>query len=389
MIPAAPPSPHPAKWPWLLLIGLLLACTPFNRLAELNRSGQAVATGVAVVNQGDFTALAAYDKLESLPGYQQHTQLLLRDETNSAVTLTAARTHDARGNSHTITQQANQPPLETYLVDGQSYTFNPAYNGWVVAAAANPEQQALTASIMQLPRWLAQFGAVPTVIGPEVVEGRAATRYALRYLTAALAAESPPQAAPRLEGTLWVDDDTGALIKAEILLFESDGRQPNQEFSLTVSDIGQGAPIEAPAPVIDLAGQVAATATAQTWSVVDINLTYQNQPLTFELIPLAVSQPQAGPATVKLTLRRLPEHILASPDDFLAQFQQQLTLSLPETNVTVVSTGYTVADSPAAAPGDLEAGYQFEANLQNSQHAELIIAGAGNPIIAPVPVNQP
>jgi hypothetical protein len=385
-------SSHPHTWPWLPFLLLLLACTPFNRLAELNRSGQAVATGIAVINQGDFRVLSAYSKLQELPGYRLETQLLLRDQANSAVTITAIRTHDARGNSHTITQQPHQTPLESYFVDGQTYRFNPTYNGWVISTGADAEQSALAEQIMQFPRWLAQFGAVPVAAGPEVVEGRAATRYTLQYLTTKLAAAAgrPTEAAtPRLEGTLWVDDETGALIKAEILLFDSsDSRQPNQEFLLTVNDIGQVAVIAAPSPLIDIEGQVAATATAQAWSVLKITLTYQQQPISFDLIPLEVTPSSPGPARLKLSLRSLPGYILDSPDDFLVQFQKQLTLSLPQNNTTAVSSGYVV-DTIDASRGSIEVRYQFEANLENSEHAELIIAGAGNPIFAPVPVNRP
>ena len=159
-----------------------------------------------------------------------------------------------------------------------------------------------------------------------------------------------------------------------------------------MSDIGQVEPIAAPAPVIDPMAIVSATATAEAWTVLTVDLNYRDQTLSFELIPLRVTQtPASSPrrAEVQLFLRQLPDFLFrgANLEPFLAQLRHQLTLSLPRRNLVVTSSGFRL-DKSDSQNLEAEVIYFFNADLEDFSHAELVIAGKGNPLFAPMPVEK-
>jgi hypothetical protein len=114
---------------------------------------------------------------------------------------------------------------------------------------------------------------------------------------------------------------------------------------------------------------------------------YQEEEISFELIPLEITptvDALSGNATIRLLLRRLPEN-MGDLEPFLAQLQQQLSLSIPERNLVVASSGYQLA-SGQPTPQQVELLYFFEADLAGFDHAELVFSGVGNPLFAPMPV---
>lgn len=381
----------------VLFVLLLLACGPWNQWQDINRKGRALATGVAVINEGEFLAFEAYEKLQQLPGYHLESRNSVRDETGSFNTAITVSRHDARGNRHTVTETTDGGRLETYFVDGRTYVFDTQYNGWIDLeettpyeaqhnTPATPDQ---TTNMMQL---LPQFGAVPTKSGQEIMQNRAVTRYELEYVTAELAEAFSDQveASTNLHGTLWVDDESGALLRSEILLFDKSARQPRHEFVMEISQIGQVAAIAVPAPVIDLEALVSATATAQAWTVSQATLNFQGRPVTFELVPVQIAQrmhQNVTTAEMELTLRRFDAGF--SPDTeltpFLTQLGQQLVLSIPQHNKVIKSDGFRV-ERVDLENGTVEVVYLFQTPLEEFNHVELVISGVGNPLFVPIPV---
>jgi len=387
----------------LIFIGLtllLLACTPFNRLQELNRKGRVLATGVAIIGEGDYLALAAYQKLEQLPGYRLESRSIIRDEAGHASTLVIVSQNDARGNRHVVSKMADGQQQEQYIVAGQTYYFKPEYSGWVredtpAPAGTQPAPGHSLATLGQsgsVIRLLPQLGAVPTKAGHEIIQNRAATRYELEYVTAELAETFGQQVdvSAKLYGTLWVDNQTGALLKSEIFLYEDDSRQPRQEFYLEASQIGHIAPIVAPTPLVNPDAVVAATATAQAWSVLPVELEYKGQPIAFDLIPVQISQvttTTAVTAEMELSLRQLPASLPLETeiDQFLSDFGSRLSLSIPRQNLVVTSHSYRIIHVDLKQR-TITVSYRFQADLDDFSHVELILASPGNPIFAPVPV---
>jgi hypothetical protein len=363
----------------LVAAGLLLACAPLGQLAEFGSDSAAVATSVAIVDAGDFSTLTAYQKLDQLPGYRlQADQLTARN--GLEITSTIISQVDAGGNNHTVTQTADGVLHESYVINGQPYLFNTQYNGWVAGSAAG--------STLNGPhRWLLQLGVVPVETGRETVEARSVTRYRLNYLLPKLAEGQAQANSPKISGSIWVDEATGALLKSEIQMVEAD--QTRQKFSLTVTEIGSIDPIVPPVPIVDPDSIVAATATAQAWTRLTVRLNYQGERIEFDLIPLHVKQNgDDSPVEMQLLLRNLPPDILVSPeaDPFLTQLGAQLTLSIPQNNLTAGSVGHQVESSDPVKQS-VTVNYRFNASLGDFSHVELLLTNAGNPIIAPVPVN--
>ena len=240
---------------------------------------------------------------------------------------------------------------------------------------------------------LTQFGAAPTESGHERLNNRPATRYRLGYVVTEMAeifgqelADSPLD----LRGTLWVDDETGVLLKSEILLYQGETNLPTQEFVLEISQINDLAPIEVPLPVVDPAAIVAATATAQAWTILDVRLDYRGEQVSFKVIPRQVTQiPNSSPrrAEVQLLLRQLPDNLFGELEPFLAQLREQLTLSIPKRNLVVTSSGYRLEISNRDEQ-IVNVVYLFNADLEEFSHAELIISGVGNPLFSPVPIEE-
>jgi hypothetical protein len=193
-----------------------------------------------------------------------------------------------------------------------------------------------------------------------------------------------------LQGQLWIDDQTGALLKSEILLFETDAQQPKQEIFLEVSQIGDILPITPPSPVVNPATIIAATATAQVWSVQQVKLDYQGTLISFELIPLEATQ-AANTATptahLRLRLRQLPADILiaTNTEPFLTLLEQRLKMSIPQKNLVSAGNGFQIIDI-APQTQSVEVIYFFDVDLRSFSHVELIIANPGNPLLATVPV---
>jgi hypothetical protein len=133
-----------------------------------------------------------------------------------------------------------------------------------------------------------------------------------------------------------------------------------------------------------------ATATALVQTVLPAKLNYQGQPVDFEIVPLRVKQvPDSSPRSgeVRLVLRQLPDSLFqeASFEPFLAQLRERLTLSIPERNLIITSSGFRLEERDSKNR-TLEVLYFFNADLEDLRYVELILSGQGNPIFAPVPV---
>jgi hypothetical protein len=386
--------PHKHLKPNIGLAGLvllaLLACGPLDRLQQLNNQQRAAATGAALLSRDAGVLAAAFEKLNSLPGYRLESRHLSRDPSGQAVSLVVITQTDVQGNIHRQSRSSDGPIEETFVVNGRAYRFDPHYSGWVDAgAAALPEP----VSTLELAYLLTQVGAVPAQTSPETIQGRAATRYRLAYVATELGklfGLPPANPSPEVRGQVWVDNETGALLKAEILVYGDASGQPGRELALEVSRIGRVAPIEAPAPVVNPTAVVAATATAQAATALAVSLTYKDSPVNFELAPLEARQtPASSPRRVELELevRALPAPVFKELEPFLAQLGQALTLGLPRRNLIVTSSGYRLL---ASRPTErtVKIVVFFNADVEDFSHVELAFSGRGNPLYAPVPVNQ-
>jgi|GEM_PF-2130991 len=384
---------------WVAVAALLsvvaLACGPWDRLREANQQQQAAATSAVMIRNSSQLAANAYKKIETLPGYRLESRHLVRDEsTGRETSQVVIKTLDEAGNFHLQTQSSDGTQTELFFVDGHTYLFDPEYQGWVDSGAgpATEVQPAGEISTTDSMHRLTQFGATPTQSGHETLNERPATRYRLTYVVAEMAelfdqelAEAPFD----LRGTLWVDDETGALLKSELLLYEDETGRPAQEFILEISGIGQVDSIGIPTPVVDPVAIVAATATAAAWTILEAKMIYQDEQISIELIPLEITPaPDSVPrsARVKLLLRQLPEN-LGDLEPFLTQVRQQLSLSIPERNLVVGSSGYQL-ETTEPTKQRAELFYFFEADLAGFDHAELIFSGVGNPLFVPVPVTR-
>jgi hypothetical protein len=383
------------------LLLLLLACGPLNRLQALNRQSRALATGVAIIGENKNLVVEAYQNLQRLPGYRLESQSIVRDSVGNLSSLIIISNYDSKGNVHTLTQTPDGRQDEIYSVDGHTYVFEAQYNGWVDLSAVTPVEiqqpnNPTLASLSQVGspiQLLSRFGGVPLEAGHETLQNRPVTRYELQYVVADFAevlgdAQTTPDT--DLQGTLWIDDETEALLKLEILFYENRTDQPSQEFLLETSEIGNIAPVDIPAPVVDPVAIVSATATAQAWSVLKVKFDYQGEPITFELVPVQISQvPDSSPlsAEVQLILRNLPNSLLTEADaePFLTQFHQQLTLSIPQHNLIVTSSGFRL-ESIDSQNYSMEVICSFNADLEDFNHVELILSSMGNPQFVPIPV---
>lgn len=376
-----------------LLSLLLLACGPLNQWQQLTRQQQAVATTTARLGQSGELVSEAYGKLQTLPGYRLESRRVERNEAGDQTSTTLITEYDGQGNLFVQTEAT-----ELYFVEGRTYLFDPHYAGWVDFTPVLPAELRQSydddLSLTTLTHLLSRLGTVPIETGQETVGDRLATRYRLRGLVTEIS-QTLGQEAPAsldLRGTLWIDETSGALLKTEISIYRADSSQPIQEFELEVSNIGQIRPITVPGPVVDPARLISATATAQAWTVQPVVLEHQGQMIDFELIPVGVTQtPNALPrqAEVRLILRKLPEQLFrgARLEPFLAQLQHQLSLGLPRRNLVVTSSGYRLNQSDSQNQ-EAEVIYLFKADLEDFSHAELVIAGLGNPLFAPVAVEQ-
>jgi len=374
---------------------VILACGPIDRLQGLNQEQQAVATGAAIIHENSQVAAGAYQKLQTLSSYRLESRHLRRDRAGHELSRVVVEEHDSTGNIHTQTQSSDGSEREIFIVDGHTYQYDLQYEGWIDSGTTPPTEVQSTdeISVTDSMHLLTQFGAAPTRSGHETLHDRPATRYRLEYVVAEMAeifgqelADSPLD----LRGTLWVDDETGVLLKSEILLYQGETNLPTQEFVLEISQINDIAPIEIPSPVIDPAAIVAATATAQAWTILDARLDYRGEQVSFEVIPLHITRvPNSSPrkAEIQLLLRQLPDNLFVELEPFLAQLREKLTLSIPKRNLVVTSSGYRLANSNRDEQ-TVNVVYLFNADLEDFSVAELIISGVGNPLFAPVPIEE-
>ncbi len=381
-----------------LLSFVILACGPLDQWQQVSRQQEAVATSSARLGANNPLIVGAFQKMQALPGYRLESGRVVHHQDSQQTSYTVIDEYDARGNRHTRIDTSVDRPGEFFVVDGHTYLYEPQYGGWTDAGTVFPTSlypDGAGISLTTLTQLLTQIGAVPVKASQDRVNDRTATRYRLRYVVTEIAealGQELNDPSLDLRGNLWIDDETGALLKLELLLFETDASQPTQEFTLAVSNIGQVEPIAAPAPVIDPMAIVSATATAEAWTVLTVELDYRDQTLSFELIPLRVTQtPASSPrrAEVQLFLRQLPDFLFkgANLEPFLAQLRHQLTLSLPRRNLVVTSSGFRL-DKSDSQNLEAEVIYFFNADLEDFSHAELVIAGKGNPLFAPMPVEK-
>ena len=120
----------------LLLLGL--ACGPLNRLQELTQKGRVLATGVAVMEEGNFLAFEAYEKLQRLPGYRLESRSTFRDRAGNLSTTMTTSDYDSRGNAYIITQTPDGQQQELYFVEGHTYIFDAEHEGWLDLGAVSP-----------------------------------------------------------------------------------------------------------------------------------------------------------------------------------------------------------------------------------------------------------
>ena len=274
----------------ILLSLTALACGPWDRLWEANRQQQAAATSAVIIRHSSQVAANAYNSIETLPGYRLTSRHLVRNaSTGGETSQVVIKTLDGAGNFHLQTESGDGVQSELYVVDGHTYRFDPEYQGWVDSGDGPPAGEISAIDSMHR---LTQFGATPTQSGHETLNGRPATRYRLSYVVADMAELFDQELAGApfdLRGTLWVDEETGALLKSELLLYEDETGQPVQEFLLEIGDIGQVEPVAVPVPVVDPAAIVAATATAEAWTILETAMIYREEQINFELIPLEIS----------------------------------------------------------------------------------------------------
>ncbi|MBN1219804.1 MAG: hypothetical protein JXM69_12820 [Anaerolineae bacterium] len=376
-----------------LLLLMILACSPLNRWQEFNRQNQAKPTAPTIAKRGDKLNIAqAYHKLETLPGYRWVSQHLVRDSFGSRAQQTLSGEADAQGNVHLLIQYPNGRQQEVYLIGEETFQFDPEYQGWVKLAQPQPViamSPADFAPVQQLIQLVTMAGTEPQAVKQENLLNRPVTRYALAVT---IEPRGNTAAAPAIDvrGTLWVDDETGAVLKSEIFFYENKDSLPTQEHGLEISAIGNVALITAPTPVINPIAIASATATAQLQLVLPVELNYQGSQINFEIVPKHVSQtPDSSPrsAEMQLVLRQLPESLLLETDieSFLTQLRQHLTLSIPKRNLIVTSSGFRLVDRDVKNR-TLYVIYTFNADLEDFSHVELILAGRGNPMFAPVPV---
>ena len=377
-----------------LLSLLIMACGPLTRLTQIIRVNGSPATKVAVISKPSPVAADAYAKIETLPGYRLERHYSVIDDRGQYRHHSFVSQVDSSGNKHILIQTAGERRTELYVVDGHTFGFEEQYEGWVEFGASSPPSIKRDHELFQDPaQLLHQYGIEPTKATPDTLNGRSVTRYTLQQIISEMAAafeQAPSKMAVNLSGTLWIDDQTGALLKSEIILYDGETGRSQQEFRLEINDIGDVATINRPKPVIDPVVVAAATATAQAWTPLTVEVNYQGTPLSFELIPLQARQlPNSSPRSteVYLLLRQMPGHIFqeANLEPFLAQLRQQLTLSIPERNLIVTSSGYYLESSDVERI-TLRVRYSFNADLEDFDHVELIVSGQGNPQFAPLPV---
>ena len=385
-------SPHPQISNQKLFIATLLllmtlACGPLYRLQEFNRQNHITSTATLPTGKKNELNIAeAFAKTQTLPGYRFEHQHIFQDNDGQQTKQLNSGEIDSWGNVHLVNQSTEGQPQEIVVVDDHIYEFSPEYQAWI----NSPDDQFINSNIAELSsvkniiQLTTHAGTVPIQVKQETVLNRQATRYSVADTI------QTDQSPVDLRGTLWVDDQTGAIIKSELFLYHDADSLPVEELVLTVDNIGNVDTISAPSPIVDPTTAVAATETAQMQLALPARMNYQGEIIKFDIIPIQATRLlDSAPrqAEVVLMLNRLPGNLFLeeSVNPFLAQLREQLTLSVPEQNLVVTSAGYQLADKNPINR-TIKVSYIFNADLENQAHVELIIAGPGNPIVMPVPV---
>ena len=387
-------SPHPQILKKKLIIATLLllmtlACGPLYRLQEFNRQNQGTPTATSPTGKKNELNIAeAFARTQTLPGYRFEHQHILRDNDGRQTKHVTSGEVDSWGNIRLVNQSPEGQSQEIYVVDNRGYEFAPEYQGWINspdhADIDNSNIKNLT-SVKNVIQLTTQAGTVPVQIKQETVLNHQTTRYSIADTV------QSDQTRTDLRGTLWVDNETGAVIKSELFLYKNSDSLPAEEFVLTISNIGNVDTITVPSPVVDPTAAIAATETAQIQLALPAKMSYHGEIIKFDVIPLQATRmldlvPRQ--AEVVLMLNRLPGNLFLedSLNPFLAQLREQLTLSIPEQNLVVTSAGYQLIDKNPINR-TIKVSYTFNADLENQAHVELIIAGSGNPLVMPVPVD--
>jgi hypothetical protein len=365
-----------------LLWLLMLACGPLDRLQEFNRQKQKTLSTPTNISGDSLNITAAFTNLLTLPGYRLQLQRVNHQgEQRASQTITVE--YDRSGNTH-LTQDATETPGEIYVVNGQTYFFSNEYQGWVKTSQPVTTRLNEMKPTVELLALLTHPGVKSLERAPDSLLNRPATRYVLT---------TDPGTVPETRGTLWLDNTTGAVIKIELFLYEGAGSRPTQEWLLTVTAIGSATALTPPTPIIDPTSAAAVTATAEAQAAWPASITYQGQPVNFNLIPLQARQTaNSSPRQVEVIMRlnQLPPVLFqgASFEPFLAQLRQKLTLSIPERNLVVTSSGFQLKNNNTQNY-TLTAHYFFNADLEDFNQVELILSEQGNPLFMPIPVSKP
>ncbi|HEX9921246.1 MAG TPA: hypothetical protein VGD99_01165, partial [Anaerolineae bacterium] len=121
-----------------VLLLLILACSPADRLREFNRQRQSLATGAAMLDENNDLVTEAYRKMQRLPGYRLESRSIVQDSTGNRTLQLVVSEVDAQGNRHVLTQTGDGGQQEHYLVGDHTYVFEPQYDGWIEANTAGP-----------------------------------------------------------------------------------------------------------------------------------------------------------------------------------------------------------------------------------------------------------
>lgn len=155
-----------------------------------------------------------------------------------------------------------------------------------------------------------------------------------------------------------------------------------------VSDSGN-TPVTTPTFTVNA---VTATTAATTPSqvIIPAKLYYQDKLISFDITPVQASNiTNTSPrqAEIQLMLHRLPGSLFSETgsDPFLMQLKKQLTLSIPERNLVITSTGFQLNDRDPINR-TLKISYFFNTDIETLNHVELILSGPGNPLFMPVAV---
>ena len=117
-----------------------------------------------------------------------------------------------------------------------------------------------------------------------------------------------------------------------------------------------------------------------------VEFNYQGQSISFEIVPMQISQGASRQeAHMQLDLKGLPIDILDQPDTFLSQLGTQITLSIPQNNLTATAGKFQVNEVNLQNKS-IGVTYNFKADLENFNHVELILSSPGNPLFTLVPV---